>query len=79
MVLCVKDHLINIYRVDSKNDLGKWLYSLDLKKIENFRIRMNWEFSQVLKFDHEGALYSFMDFLDAKPALQIMEQEANSI
>ena len=77
--LCVKDHFLHIYKVDRKNNLGKQLYSIDLKKIENLRIRMNWSFSQVLKFDYEGALYAFTDFSDAEAVLQIMEQDANSI
>lgn len=59
-----------------KNRLHEPLYEVELKKVENLKIKTGF-FNQVLKFDYKGARYSFTNFLFVKPALKVIEEEAN--
>ena len=77
VALCVKENWLNLYDVDLKSNIGDLLYSVDLKQIENLKIKAGL-FSQVLKFEYKGALYSFTDFVGVKPALKVIEEEASN-
>ena len=77
VALCVNKSKLNIYDVvDMKSNLGKLLYEVDLKKIKNLNIKAGF-FSQVLKFEYEESIYSFTNFVGVKPALKVIEEEAN--
>ena len=76
VALCVKENILNLYDVDMKSNLGALLYAVDLSKIENLKIKAG-IFSQVLKFSFEGAAFSFTNFVGVKPALKVIEEEAN--
>lgn len=75
VLLCVKGNALNIYDVDMKSNPGELLYSVELKNIENLKMRM-WLLSQVLKFDYEGYTYSFTNFYGVRPALDIIAAES---
>ena len=77
VALCVVDKWLNLYDVDLKSNIGQLLYTVNLKQIENLKIRTGF-FSQVLKFEYNGEAYSFTDFVGVKPALQVIEEEANN-
>lgn len=76
VTLCVKGNIMNIYDTDMRGNLGELLYKVELKNIKNLKIRMLWVFSQVLKFEYEGCVYSFTNFLGVKPALAVIEEES---
>lgn len=77
VALCVNGSKLNLYGVDMKSNIGELLYKIDLKKIENLKIKTGF-FSQVLKFDYNGFTYSFTNFAGVKPALRVIEEEANN-
>ena len=77
VALCVNGNCLNLYDVDMKSNLGELLYSVELKRIENLKIKTGL-FSQVLRFDYNGALYSFTNFVGVKPALKVIEKEVNN-
>lgn len=77
VALCVKENRLNLYDVDMKNNIGELLYEVDLKKIKNLKIKAG-ILSQVLKFEYEGSSYSFTNFVGVKPALKVIEEEANN-
>ena len=76
VALCVVDKWLNLYDVDLKSNIGELLYSVNLKQIENLKIKAG-IFSQVLKFEYKGEPYAFTNFAGVKPALQVIEEEAN--
>lgn len=76
VLLCVKDNILNLYDVDMKSNVKQLLYSIELCRIEKLKIRAG-ILSQVLRFEYEGNTYSFTDFVGVKPALKVIEQEAN--
>ena len=75
VALCVKGSTLNLFDVDMRSNLGQLLYTVDLKQIENLKIRAG-IFSQVLKFEYNGDVYSFTNFVGVKPALKVIEEEA---
>lgn len=77
VALCVNGNRLNLYDVDMKSNIGELLYGVELKQIESLKIRAG-IFSQVLKFEYEGATYSFTNFVGVKPALKVIEDEANN-
>ncbi len=76
VALCVNDCKLNLFDVDMKSNLGELLYEVDLKQIENLKIKSGL-FSQLLKFEYNGSTYSFTNFVGVKPALKVIEEEAN--
>ena len=54
---------------------GELLHEIPLERIENLKIRTGF-FSQVLRFEYEGAVFSFTNFAGVKPALEVIRQEA---
>ena len=77
VALCVKGNTLSLYDVDMGSNLGQLLYAVELKQIENLKIRCNL-FSQVLKFTYQGCTYAFTNFLGVKPALKVIEEEAKA-
>ena len=77
VALCVNGSKLNLYDVDIKSNLGELLYEVELKQVDKLKIRAG-IFSQVLKFEYEGFTYSFTNFVGVKPALKVIEEEANS-
>lgn len=77
VALCVNGSRLNLYDVDMKSNIGELLYEVDLKQIENLKIKAG-IFSQVLKFEYEGSAYSFTNFVGVKPALKVIEEEASN-
>lgn len=77
VALCVNGSKLSLYDVDMRSNLGELLYEVDLKKAENLKIKSG-IFSQVLKFEYEGAVYSFTNFVGVKPALKIIEEEVSN-
>jgi hypothetical protein len=76
IALCVKENWLRLYDVDMKSNLGALVYEVDLKRIENLKIKAG-ILSQILKFEYEGMVYSFTNFVGVKPALQVIEDEAS--
>ncbi len=74
VALCVKGSKLNLYDVDMRSNVGELLYEINLKEIENLKIRTGF-FSQVLKFEFQGFIYSFTNFVGVKPALKVIEEE----
>ena len=74
VALCVNGSTLNLYNVDMKSNIGELLYTVDLKQIENLKIRAGL-FSQVLKFEYNGSKYSFTNFVGVKSALKVIEEE----
>lgn len=77
VALCVKGSKLNLFDVDMRSNIGELLYTVDLKKIEGLKIRAGF-FSQVLKFEYDGFIYSFTNFLGVKPALKVIAEEASN-
>ena len=77
VALCVNGNSLNLYNVDMKSNIGELLYKVDLKEIENLKIKAGF-FSQVLKFEYNGEVYSFTNFAGVKPALKVIEEEAKN-
>lgn len=77
VALCVNGRNLKLYDVDMRSNIGELLYDVDLKKIENLKIRTG-IFSQVLKFEYSGSAYSFTNFVGVKPALKVIEEEASN-
>ena len=77
VALCVNGNNLNLFDVDMRSNIGELLYAVDLKQIENLKIRAG-IFSQVLKFKYKGSTYSFTNFVGVKPALKVIEEEANN-
>ena len=77
VALCVNGSNLNLYDVDMKSNIGELLYKVNLKQIENLKIRAS-IFSQVLKFEYNGDVFSFTNFVGVKPALKVIEEEANN-
>lgn len=77
VALCVNGSTLNLFDVDMKSNIGELLYAVDLKQIENLKIRAG-IFSQVLKFEHNGSAFSFTNFVGVKPALKVIEEEAEN-
>ena len=75
VALCVKGNNLSLYDVDMKSNLGQRLYQVELKRIQNLKIRAML-LSQVLKFEYEGNAYSFTNFAGVKPALKVIEEES---
>ncbi|MBE6596155.1 MAG: hypothetical protein E7641_00655 [Ruminococcaceae bacterium] len=75
VALCVNGNKLNLFGVDMKSNIGKLLYVVNLKQIENLKIRTGL-LSQVLKFDYDGYTYSFTNFVGVKPALNVIKEEA---
>ncbi len=75
VALCVKGNNLSLYDVDMKSNLGQLLYQVELKRIQNLKIRAML-LSQVLKFEYEGNTYSFTNFAGVKPALKVIEEES---
>ena len=74
VALCVKGNKLSLYDVDMKSNVGSLLYEVELNRIENLKIKSGL-FSQVLKFEYEGAAYSFTNFVGVKSDLQVIEEE----
>ena len=74
VALCVNGYKLNLFDVDMKSNLGELLYEVDLKQIENLKIKTGL-FSQLLKFEYNGSTYSFTNFVGVKPALKVIEEE----
>ena len=77
VALCVNGSKLNLFDVDMRSNLGDLLYEVDLKQIENLKIKAG-IFSQVLKFEYNGYTYSFTNFVGVKPALKVIEEEAGN-
>ncbi|MBQ4647673.1 MAG: hypothetical protein IJN86_07195 [Clostridia bacterium] len=77
VALCVNGSTLNLFDVDIRSNIGELLYSVDLKQIENLKIRAG-IFRQVLKFEYNGSTYSFTNFIGVKPALKVIEEEASN-
>ncbi len=77
VALCVNGSSLCLYNTDMKSNIGNLLYKIDLKQIKNLKIKAGL-FSQVLKFDYNGSIYSFTNFVGVKPALKVIEEEANN-
>lgn len=77
VLLCVNGNNLNLYDIDMKDNIGELFYTVELKNIENLKIRAHF-FSQVLKFDYKGSRFSFTNFLGVKPSLKVIEEEANN-
>lgn len=77
VALCVNGSKLNLFDVDMRSNLGDLLYAVDLKQIENLKIKVGL-FSQVLKFEYNGYTYSFNNFVGVKPALKVIEEEASN-
>ena len=77
VALCVKGNTLSLYDVDMRSNLGQMLYTVELKQIENLKIRTG-ILSQVLKFEYNGAAYSFTNFVGVKPALKVIADEAGN-
>ena len=77
VALCVKGSNLNLYDVDMKSNVGELLYEVDLKQISNLKIKSGF-FTQILKFEYNGSVYSFTNFVGVKPALKVIEEEANN-
>ena len=77
VALCVNGNWLNLYDVDMRSNLGQLVYKVELKRVENLKIKAG-IFSQVLKFDFDGAHYSFTNFLGVKPALKVIEEETQN-
>lgn len=77
VALCVNGSKLNLYAVDIKSNIGELLYEVDLKRIENLKIRTS-ILSQVLKFEYDGFYYSFTNFLGVKPLLEVIEEESRN-
>jgi hypothetical protein len=77
VALCVNGSKLNLFDVDMRSNLGDLLYAVDLKQIENLKIKAGL-FSQVLKFEYNGYTYSFNNFVGVKPALKVIEEEASN-
>ena len=75
VALCVNGSKLNLFDVDMRSNLGDLLYEVDLKQIENLKIKAG-IFSQILKFEYNGYSYSFTNFIGVKPALRVIEEEA---
>ena len=75
VALCVNGNNLNLFDVDMRNNIGELLYVVNLKQIENLKIRARF-FSQVLKFEYDGSTYSFTNFVGVKPALKVIKEEA---
>lgn len=76
VALCVNGNVLNLYDVDMKSNLGELLYEINLKEINNLKIKAGF-LSQKLKFDFEGFTYSFTNFAGVKPALKVIEAEVH--
>ena len=77
VALCVNGNMLNLFDVDMRNNLGTLRYAVDLKQIKNLTIRTGL-LSQVLKFEYDGCIYSFTNFIGVKPALKVIEEEAGN-
>ena len=77
VALCVNGSKLNLFDVDMRSNIGELLYAVDLKQIENLKLRAG-IFSQVLKFEYNGSTYSFTNFVGVKPALKVIEEEASN-
>lgn len=77
VALCVNGSKLNLFDVDMRSNLGDLLYAVDLKQIENLKIKAGL-LSQVLKFEYNGYTYSFNNFVGVKPALKVIEEEASN-
>ena len=76
VALCVKESRLYLYDIDMRNNMGELLYTADLKKIENLKIKTG-ILSQQLRFDYDGFTYKFTNFVGVKPAFKVIEEEAN--
>ncbi|MBO5049233.1 MAG: hypothetical protein J6C41_02225 [Oscillospiraceae bacterium] len=77
VLLCVNGNNLNLFDIDIKSNIGELLYVVELKKIENLKIRAG-ILSPVLRFDYNGYTYSFKNFVGVKPALKVIEEEAGN-
>lgn len=77
VALCVNGSTLNLFDVDMRSNIGELLYTVDLKQIENLKIRTG-VFSQVLEFEYNDSTYSFTNFAGVKPALKVIEEEASN-
>lgn len=75
VALCVNGSNLNLYDVDMKSNIGELLYEVNLKQIENLKIRAG-IFRQALKFEYNDADFFFTNFVGVKPALKVIEEEA---
>ena len=73
VALCVREHVLYLYDVDMRGNIGELLHEIPLERIENLKIRTGF-FSQVLRFEYEGAVFSFTNFVGVKPALEVIRQ-----
>ena len=75
VLLCVKGNILNIHDVDMRNNVKDLLYQVELKKVQNLKIRTPL-FIEVLRFEYQGAVFSFKNFLKVRPALDVIEEES---
>ena len=78
VLLCVKGNMLNIHDVDMRNNVKDLIYQVELKKVKQLKIRMML-LSQVLKFEYNGAIFSFTNFLKVRPALDVIEEESQKL
>jgi len=76
VALCVNGSKLNLFDVDMRSNIGELLYTVDLKQVENLKIRAGL-FSQILKFEYNGSTFSFTNFVGVKPALRVIEEEVS--
>lgn len=76
VLLCVDGNILNLYNVDIASNVKQLLYKIELCKIKNLKIRSGF-FMQLLRFEYAGHVFSFTNFVGVKPALRVIEQEAD--
>ena len=74
VTLCVKDNTLKIYDGNMQG-LKSRLYAVELKDVKKLKIKAGL-FSQVLKFEYNGNVFSFTDFWGVKPMLKVIKEEA---
>ena len=59
-LMCLKDSTLNLYDTNFKQEVGRLLYSVDLKKVTNLKMS-SFMFNSYIKFTYEGFKYKLVD------------------
>ena len=76
VALCLNGNILTLYDVDMRSNLGAQLYTVELNRVENLKIKTGL-FSQSLKFEFDGGVYAFANLNGLKAALKTIEEEVN--